>query len=104
MQRTVKEYTFYYADVDVKDDGTFESTIKTVTIRTEYTKEKAFKRAVKKVGYMFKPIKVEAVDRLYIMDDETFFKYAKVKGDDKEKVEEDDKEKVEEDDKEKVEE
>ena len=79
MQRTVKEFTFHYAEVTMREDNTPEVTMKSITIRTEYTQEKALKRAVKEVGYMFKPVKIEAVDRLYIMDDETFFKYATVK-------------------------
>lgn len=87
MQRTVYSTKFTYVENTIKEDGQIASEIKSVTIH-ETDEKKALKKAVKEIG-MFAPIKTEKVSELYVLDDEIFFKYAKVKTDatEKEKAE-----------------
>ncbi len=79
MQRTVTSIKFTYADVELKEDGETNVTLKVITVFNETDEEKALKKAVKKIG-MFKPVKTEKFNQLYFLDDEIFFKYATVKG------------------------
>lgn len=87
MQRTVYSTKFTYVENTIKEDGQITAEIKSVTIH-ETDEKKALKKAVKEIG-MFAPIKTEKVSELYVLDDDIFFKYAKVKTDatEKEKAE-----------------
>ena len=87
MQRTVYSTKFTYEENTIKEDGQITAEIKSVTIH-ETDEKKALKKAVKEIG-MFAPIKTEKVSELYVLDDDIFFKYAKVKTDatEKEKAE-----------------
>lgn len=76
MQRTVKETRFTYAKTELDTEGKLVATLATVTV-PESEPKKAYKEAVKKVG-PFAPLKTETLARLYVLDDEIFFKYAKV--------------------------
>lgn len=74
MQRTVKGTRFIYAKTDINEAG--EIVVEKATIEIpEANEKKALKLAVKSVG-MFKPLKVESFEKLYILDDAIFFKYA----------------------------
>ena len=74
MQRTVVSTKFTYASVSIAEDGQISTEIKSITIH-ETDEKKALRKAFKEVG-TFKPIKVEKVSTLYVLDDEIFFKYA----------------------------
>ena len=76
MQRTVKSTKFTYA-VNELVDGKLSSKIATVEVPETDTK-KALKSAFKKVG-PFAPLETEIIEALYVLDDETFFKFAKKK-------------------------
>lgn len=73
MQRTVKSTKFTYA-VNELTDGKLSSRIATVEV-PETDAKKALKSAFKKVG-TFAPLKVEIVEALYVLDDETFLRLA----------------------------
>lgn len=74
MQRTVKGTRFIYAKTEISEKG--EIAVEKASIEIpEANEKKALKIAVKKVG-MFKPLKIETYEKLYILDDEIFFKYA----------------------------
>lgn len=75
MQRTVKSTVFTYVVNDINEKGEVNSKIATVEV-PEVDHKKALKSAFKKVGY-FAPLKSEVKEDLWILDDETFFKYAK---------------------------
>ena len=79
MQRTVYGTKFTYVDFNIDENGNVSHEVKQITIN-ETDEKKALKKAHKQVG-TFKPVKVEKVSALYILDDEIFFKYAKVKDD-----------------------
>ena len=79
MQRTVYGTKFTYVDFELDEQGNVSHAIKQITIN-ETDEKKALKKAHKQVG-TFKPVKVEKVSALYILDDDIFFKYAKVKTD-----------------------
>lgn len=79
MQRTVYSTKFTYVHNEIMEDNTIKSTLKEVIIH-ETDEKKALKKAHKEVGY-FSPVKTEKVSELYVLDDEIFFKYAKVKTD-----------------------
>lgn len=74
MQRTVKSTKFTYA-VNELVNGELSSRIATVEV-PETDAKKALKSAFKKVG-TFAPLKVEIIEALYVLDDETFLKLAK---------------------------
>ena len=73
MQRTIKSTKFTYA-VNELVDGELSSKIATVEV-PETDRKKALKSAFKKVG-TFAPLKVEIIEALYKLDDETFLKLA----------------------------
>lgn len=76
MQRTVKSTRFTYVENILREDGKIDSTIKTIEV--PYTDiKKASKEAFRKVGF-FAILKTEQVENLWILDDETFFKYAHI--------------------------
>ena len=77
MQRTVYGTKFTYVDFDIDEQGNVSHAIKQITIN-ETDEKKALKKAHKLVG-TFKPVKVEKVSALYILDDDIFFKYATIK-------------------------
>lgn len=79
MQRTVYGTKFTYVDFDIDENGNVAHQVKQITIN-ETDEKKALKKAHKQVG-TFKPVKVEKVSALYILDDEIFFKYATIKTD-----------------------
>ena len=74
MQRTIKLTKFTYAESVLNEEGGLETKLQDITIM-ETNPKKALKKAFKEVG-VFKPLKV--VERLYQLDDEIFFKYAKL--------------------------
>lgn len=76
MQRTVKNTVFTYAVNEIDKDGKISARIEKIEI-PETDEKKALKMAFKKVGF-FAPLKVEVNEKLYILDDEIFFKYATV--------------------------
>ena len=76
MQRTIKLTKFTYAESVLTEEGELETKLQDITIN-ETNEKKALKKAFKEVG-VFKPLKVEQVERLYQLDDEIFFKYAKL--------------------------
>lgn len=77
MQRTVKSTRFTYAKVTINSDGTTATELQTVEV-PETNETKAYKRAVKKVGIYFTPLKMEVVENVYVLEDEIFFKYAHI--------------------------
>lgn len=87
MQRTVYSTKFTYAHTTINEDNTLTTELKTITVH-ETDEKKALKKAFKEVGN-FAPLKTEKVSALYVLDDDIFFKYAKVKADatEKEKAE-----------------
>ena len=76
MQRTIKLTKFTYAESVLNEEGGLETKLQDITVN-ETNEKKALKKAFKEVG-VFKPLKVEVVERLYQLDDEIFFKYAKL--------------------------
>ena len=76
MQRTIKLTKFTYTESVLNEEGGLETKLQDITIN-ETNEKKALKKAFKEVG-VFKPLKVEVVERLYQLDDEIFFKYAKL--------------------------
>ena len=76
MQRTIKLTKFTYAESVLNEEGGLDTKLQDITIM-ETNPKKALKKAFKEVG-VFKPLKVEQVERLYQLDDEIFFKYAKL--------------------------
>ena len=74
MQRTVKQTKLIYADSVLNEEGVLETRLNEIVVN-EANPKKALKMAFKKVG-LFKPLKVETVENLYVLDDEIFFKYA----------------------------
>ena len=87
MQRTVYSTKFTYVENTITEDGQITAEIKSITVH-ETDEKKALKKAIKEIGN-FKPLKTEKVSALYVLDDDIFFKYAKVKEDatEKEKAE-----------------
>lgn len=79
MQRIVHGTKFTYVDFELDEQGNIAHQIKTITIN-ETDEKKALKQAHKIAG-TFKPVKVEKVSALYVLDDEIFFKYATIKTD-----------------------
>ena len=76
MQRTVKSTRFTYVVNELNTNNEISSRLETITIH-ESDPKKALKKAVKEIGY-FAPLKTEQISTLYILDDEIFFKYARV--------------------------
>lgn len=76
MQRTVKSIIFTYVKNDITDNGEITSKIEKVRVNNETNEKKAYRNAVKVVGN-FVPVKTEIEEKLYVLDDEIFFKYAK---------------------------
>lgn len=87
MQRTVYSTKFTYVENTIKEDGQITAEIKSVIVH-ETDEKKALKKAIKEIGN-FKPLKVEKVSALYVLDDDIFFRYATIKTDatEKEKTE-----------------
>lgn len=79
MQRTVHGTKFTYVDFEIDEQGNIAHQLKEITIN-ETDEKKALKQAHKIAG-TFKPVKVEKVSALYVLDDEIFFKYATIKTD-----------------------
>lgn len=77
MQRTVYSTKFTYLNSTLSDDGQVNSELATITIH-ESDEKKALKKAVKEIG-MFAPLKTETISELYVLDDDIFFRYARVK-------------------------
>lgn len=75
MQRTVTFTKYTFADTKLADNGTVESKLKTVVVR-EANPRKAYRQACKEVGKKFEILKEEQFEKIYKLDDETFFKYA----------------------------
>ena len=87
MQRTVYSTKIIYAKNEINEKGEIVAKLAEITIH-ETDEKKALKSAVKKIG-LFQPLKIEKVSALYVLDDETFFKYAKkVTDEDEEATEE----------------
>ena len=82
MQRTVYSTKFTYVKSSIAEDGQIKSELATHIVH-ETDEKKALKKAFKDIG-MFAPIKTEKVSELYVLDDETFFKYATVKAEEDE--------------------
>ena len=76
MQRTVKGTRISYAVSEVKNDGTLTATLHYVDV-AETDEKKAYRKAVKQLGFNFTPLKYEPFETLYILDDAIFFQYAK---------------------------
>ena len=79
MQRTVYSTKFTYVEnevIETEKGIEIASTLKTIIIHDSDPK-KALKQAIKENG-LFAPIKTEKIANLYILDDEIFFKYAKI--------------------------
>lgn len=74
MQRTVKGIKFTYANHTINENGELVSALDSIVI-AETNEKKALKKAFKQVG-TFKPLKTENVEKLFVLDDEIFFKYA----------------------------
>lgn len=83
MQRTVYSTKFTYVKNTLAEDGQIKSELAEHIVH-ETDENRALKKAVKEIG-MFAPIKTEKISELYVLDDEIFFKYAKVKTDTTEK-------------------
>lgn len=76
MQRTVKGTRITYATTELKENGEI-SVSKAVIDIPEKDEKRAVKMATKQIG-LFNPLKVEPYEQLYILDDEIFFKYARI--------------------------
>lgn len=76
MQRTVKGTRITYATTELKENGEIAVAKASIDI-PEKDEKKAIKIATKQIG-LFNPLKVEPYEQLYILDDEIFFKYARV--------------------------
>ena len=76
MQRTVKSTVFTYAVNEIDSEGKILARIEKIEI-PETDEKRALKMAFKRVGF-FAPLKTEVNEKLYILDDEIFFKYATV--------------------------
>lgn len=74
MQRTVKGTKFTYVHNAISEDGSITCEVRTVEV-PETDPKKALKKAFKEVG-TFAPLKTETTETLWVLDDETFFKYA----------------------------
>lgn len=74
MQRTVKGTKFTYAKTVLNADGTMTTTLETISV-PEKDPKKAYKMAAKSIGN-FAILKSEQTEKLYVLDDEIFFKYA----------------------------
>ena len=75
MQRTVRTTLFTYAVNELDEQGNITAKVATVEV-AETDPTKALKKAFKAVGF-FTPLKSEIRERLWVMDDDIFFKYAK---------------------------
>lgn len=81
MQRTIREYTINYAEVE-KFNGSIAVTEKSVTVRVGVGKNshnEALKEARKIVGKKFEELDSTYIDLTYIMDDDFFFANATLK-------------------------
>lgn len=78
MQRTVKETRFIYARTELDNEGKLVANLAHIIV-PETDPKKAYKLAAKKVGN-FTPLKTETLSRLYVLDDDIFFKYAVIVG------------------------
>ena len=74
MQRTVNGTKFTYVKSTLNTDGTINAELAAITVN-ETDEKKAYKAAAKIIGN-FAPVKTEKVSKLYVLDDEIFFKYA----------------------------
>lgn len=75
MQRTVKIYKLTYATIEETANG-LEIVNKVFATRATNSKD-AITNANKNGFKGAKLLKEEIIEKLYVMDDETFFKYAK---------------------------
>ena len=76
MQRTVYSTKITYAKSKLDENNELVTDVDVIIIH-ETDEKKAIKIAAKQIG-MFQPLKVEKISELYVLDDEIFFKYAKV--------------------------
>lgn len=76
MQRTVRGTRITYAKTELAENGEI-AVSKAVIDIPEKDEKKAIKIATKQIG-LFNPLKVETYEQLYILDDEIFFKYARI--------------------------
>ena len=77
MQRTVYGKRFTYAKNTINEKGELTAELATIEI-PEKDEKRAYKMASKQIGN-FAPLKVEDYSKLYVLDDDIFFKYAKEK-------------------------
>lgn len=77
MQRTVKGTRFTYVENTLTENNEIKSELKTVEVM-ESNEDKALKKATKAVGHAVIPVKTETFEKLYVLDDDIFFQYAKV--------------------------
>lgn len=76
MQRTVKGTRITYAKTELTEKGDIVVSKAIIDI-PEKDEKRAIKTATKQIG-LFNPLKVEPYEQLYVLDDEIFFKYARV--------------------------
>lgn len=76
MQRTVKGTRITYAKTELTEGGEITVTKAVIDI-PERDEKKAVKIATKQIG-LFNPLKIETYEQLYVLDDEIFFKYARI--------------------------
>lgn len=76
MQRTVNSTIVTYAETTLNPDGTPNTELKTVEV-DETAPKAVLKSAIKSVGHYIQPLKLEIRKRVFVLDDEIFFKYAK---------------------------
>lgn len=77
MQRTIKHTRFTYAINEIGANGEVATRLDTVEV-AEANEARALKKAQKIIG-VFVPLRTEVLEKLYVLDDETFMKYATVK-------------------------
>lgn len=75
MQRTVKSTKVIFAKVEMDNEGKLVSTLGENIVHT--TEEKKAIKETKKIHGEVAIVKTETVEKLWVLDDEIFFKYAK---------------------------
>ena len=75
MQRTIKGTRFTYAKNEINEKGQLSATLATIDVM-ETDNKRALKKAFKEVG-TFAPLKTETFEKLFVLDDDIFFQYAK---------------------------
>ena len=76
MRRTVKATKFTYAEFIKDGNGNFIPDFQQIIVN-DTDEKRALRKAFKTVGHPFNPVTTEQVEKLFILDDESFFKYAK---------------------------